>query len=75
MVRREVLEGVGKSINRRTKTAKKECDRFFIYIPVEVARDSAFPFRPEDRLIIKVEKGKNKITVEKLGKGQSSTVG
>ncbi len=39
-----MLEGVGKVINRPTKTAGKTYDKYFIYIPTIVAKDSAFPF-------------------------------
>ena len=41
-----VLKGKGKFINRRTPGYGKIYDRFFIYVPTEVARDSAFPFKP-----------------------------
>jgi len=61
----EVLEGKGKFINRRTRTANKEYDRFFIYVPVEVARDSAFPFKPDDTVTVKIDKTKNKLVVER----------
>jgi len=40
-----VLKGKGKFINRRTPGYGKIYDRFFIYVPTEVARDSAFPFK------------------------------
>lgn len=40
-----VLKGKGKFINRRTPSGGKVYDRFFIYVPTEVARDSAFPFK------------------------------
>jgi len=40
-----VLKGKGKFINRRTPSYGKIYDRFFIYVPTEVARDSAFPFK------------------------------
>jgi len=61
----KVLEGKGKFINRRTRTASKDYDRFFIYVPVEVARDSAFPFKTNDLLTVRVDKGKNRLIVEK----------
>jgi len=61
----KVLEGKGKFINRRTKTASKDYDRFFIYVPVEVARDSAFPFKPEDTVTLKIDRARNKLVVEK----------
>ena len=61
----KVLEGKGKFINRRTRTASKDYDRFFIYVPVEVARDSAFPFKSNELVIVKIDKGKSRLLVEK----------
>ena len=49
-------EGTGRFVNRPTITGKKKYDRFFIYIPTEVARDSSFPFKEGDRLKIRIEK-------------------
>lgn len=61
----KMLEGEGKFTNRRTRTANKDYDRFFIYVPVEVARDSAFPFKPNDTVTVKVDKEKKRVIVEK----------
>jgi len=58
-----VVKGEGTFINRKTPTKGKAYDRFFIYIPTELARDSAFPFKEGDKVRIQVE-GK-KLTVEK----------
>jgi hypothetical protein len=55
--------GVGTFINRRTKTGKKTYDRFFIYVPTEVARDGTFPFTEGDKVQIEI-KGKN-LTITK----------
>ena len=52
--------GVGTFINRRTKTGKKTYDRFFIYVPTEVARDGTFPFVEGEKVEIEI-KGKNLI--------------
>jgi len=49
--------GIGTFINRKTKTGKKSYDRFFIYIPTEVARDGTFPFKEGDKVEIEI-KGK-----------------
>jgi hypothetical protein len=49
-------KGIGRFVNRPTVTGGKRYDRFFIYIPTEVARDSAFPFNEGDRLEVKIEK-------------------
>lgn len=60
-----VLEGKGKFVNRRTVTANKEYDRFFIYVPVEVARDSAFPFKTNEVVTVKIDAEKKRLLVEK----------
>jgi hypothetical protein len=58
-------QGKGKFVNRKTNTSNKEYDKFFIYVPVEVARDGTFPFKPNDVVTIRIDKGKSRIIVEK----------
>jgi len=53
----KMKKGIGTFINRRTKTGKKSYDRFFIYIPTEVARDGTFPLMEGDKVEIEI-KGK-----------------
>ncbi len=53
----KMRKGTGTFINRRTKTGKKTYDRFFFYVPTEVARDSTFPFSEGDKVEIEI-KGK-----------------
>lgn len=48
-------DNVGKVINRPTKAGGKTYDKYFIYIPTSVAKDSAFPFKPGEEVIIKIE--------------------
>ena len=60
-----VLDGRGKFVNRRTKTANKDYDKFFIYIPVEVARDSTFPFKSDQFVRVKIDRRKNRLLVER----------
>lgn len=69
----KMLEGKGKFINRRTRTANKDYDKFFIYVPVEVARDGLFPFKHGDILMIKVDRDGKRVNVEKVKKGKSSS--
>ncbi|MFQ6135485.1 MAG: hypothetical protein ACE5KU_06720 [Nitrososphaerales archaeon] len=59
------LQGVGRLINRPTTTGGKKYDKYFIYIPTEVAKDSQFPFKAGDRLAIQVEPQTNEIKIEK----------
>lgn len=56
----KMRKGIGTFINRRTKTGKKSYDRFFIYIPTEVARDGTFPFKEGEKVEIEI-KGKTLI--------------
>lgn len=56
----KMRKGIGRFINRRTKTGKKFYDRFFIYVPTEVARDGTFPFKEGDKVKIEI-KGKTLI--------------
>jgi len=49
-------EGTGRFVNRPTVTGGRKYDRFFIYVPTEVARDSAFPFKEGEKLKIRIEK-------------------
>lgn len=56
-------EGKGRFINRPTRTGRKTYDKFFIYVPTEVARDGTFPFKVGDEVFIRVEN--NKLTIQK----------
>lgn len=59
-----VVEGQGKLINRKTKTAGKEYDRFFFYIPTELARDGLFPFKEGDKVTIKIDAKGKRVIIE-----------
>jgi hypothetical protein len=61
-----VLEAKGKFLNRKTKTARKDYDKFFIYVPAEVARDNTFPFKPQDVVIVRIDKTKKRLVIEKV---------
>jgi hypothetical protein len=61
-----VQEGKGKFLNRKTKTASKDYDKFFIYVPAEVARDGTFPFKPQDPVTIRIDVAKRRIIIEKV---------
>jgi hypothetical protein len=54
-----VSKGRGKFINRPTKTGRRSYDKFFVYVPTEVARDSAFPFKDGEVVEVEIDaKGK-----------------
>jgi hypothetical protein len=50
-----MIEGKGRFINRPTKTGKGVYDKFFMYIPTEVARDGLFPFKEGDEVLVKID--------------------
>jgi hypothetical protein len=61
-----MLDGEGKFINRPTQTGGKKYDKFFLYVPTEVARDSLFPFKINDRIKVKIDVENRKLIIEKV---------
>ena len=61
-----MLEGKGGFINRPTRTGGKLYDKFFIYVPTEIARDGLFPFKVKDTVKITIDKGNKRLIIEKL---------
>ncbi|MBN1860304.1 MAG: hypothetical protein JW840_02460 [Candidatus Thermoplasmatota archaeon] len=62
-----MIEGKGAFINRPTRTGKKLYDKFFIYVPTELARDSSFPFKTNDELKIRIDQKNRRLILEKTG--------
>lgn len=60
-----MIKGKGKFINRPTKSKKKTYDKFFIYVPTEIARDGLFPFKAGGEADIKIDKAKKRLIIEK----------
>jgi hypothetical protein len=60
-----LIEGKGKFLNRKTKTANKDYDKFFIYVPAEVARDGTFPFKPQDEVVVRVDTAHKRLIIER----------
>lgn len=58
--------GRGRFINRPTKTGAHTYDKFFIYVPTEVARDSAFPFREGDEIDIQIDPRGRRLLVRRV---------
>jgi len=50
--------GKGRFFNRPTVSKGKKYDKFFMYIPTEVARDTNFPLKDGDRIEVEI-KGKD----------------
>jgi hypothetical protein len=61
-----MLESVGKFINRPTQTGGKLCDKFFVYVPTEFARDGTFPFKKNERLKVRIDVENRRLIIEKL---------
>lgn len=48
-------KGKGRFFNRPTISNGKKYDKFFIYIPTEVARDTNFPLKDGDRVEVEIK--------------------
>ena len=59
-----VLQGEGRFVNRPTTTGGKKYDKFFLYIPTEMVRDSQFPFKKGQKVKITADVKRNRLVVE-----------
>jgi hypothetical protein len=60
-----MLQGKGRFINRPSKTGKRIYDKFFVYIPTEIARDGLFPFKAGDEILVKVDPRNRRLILER----------
>ncbi|XES76289.1 MAG: hypothetical protein ACBZ72_08885 [Candidatus Bathyarchaeia archaeon] len=60
-----MLEAEGRFVNRPTSTGGKLYDKFFIYVPTEVARDGLFPFDTNEKVKVKIDANNKRLIVEK----------
>ena len=60
------LKGKGRFINRPTVTGGKKYDKYFVYIPTELAHDSQFPFKTGDDVEISVDAKKKRLIFQKM---------
>lgn len=60
-----MLQGKGRFMNRPSKTGRRVYDKFFVYIPTEIARDGLFPFRAGDEVLVKVDRKLKRLVLEK----------
>ncbi len=69
-----VTMAIGRFINRPTRSGNRTYDKFFIYVPTELARDSSFPFSAGTEVEIAVDLEKRLLMIrafrEKPGKRQ-----
>jgi hypothetical protein len=61
-----MLESESKLVNRPTQTAGKLYDKFYVYVPTEVAKDSAFPFKANEKLKVRIDVENKRLIIEKL---------
>lgn len=61
-----MIENNGRFINRPTTSGGRKYDKFFIYIPTEVARDSHFPFAKGEAVTIRIDLDKNGLSISKI---------
>ena len=60
-----MIRGKGRFVNRPGVSKDKEYPKYFIYVPIEVARDSSFPFKEGDEVEVTIEPKNNRIVIEK----------
>jgi len=51
----KMRKGIGKFVNHPTRTGKKLYDKFYIYVPTQVAKDGTFPFKQEDKVEVEIK--------------------
>jgi hypothetical protein len=61
-----VTRARGRFINRPTKTGRGLYDKFFIYIPTELARDSSFPVKPGQEVEVQIDSLKGILVVQPI---------
>ena len=61
-----MIEAEGRFINRPTKTGGRTYDKFFVYIPTEVARDGTFPFKSGEKVKVKIDVEEKRIIVSNI---------
>ncbi len=58
-----VDKGVGRFVNRPTTTGGRKYDKFFVYVPTEVAKDSQFPFEEGEAVEVRVDAKRKRVIV------------
>lgn len=61
-----LLEGKGRFMNRPTRTGKRVYDKFFVYVPTEIARDGLFPFKAGDEIVVRVDPKLRRVIIERV---------
>ncbi len=61
-----VTRARGRFINRPTKTGRGVYDKFFIYVPTELARDSSFPVKPGKEVDVQIDSAKGILVIQPM---------
>lgn len=61
-----MLEAESKLVNRPTVTGKKQYPKFFVYLPSNIVNDSAFPFKVDDRVKVRIDTENKRLIIEKI---------
>ena len=56
-------------VNRPTETGGKFYDKFYVHIPTSVARDSNFPFKEGEKLVVKINVAREELVISRAKKG------
>jgi hypothetical protein len=64
-------KAIGRVVNRPTITGGKRYDKIFVYIPSQVANDTAFPFETGTKVEVEI-KGKT-LSIKKTEDAESSS--
>lgn len=56
-------KGRGRFVNRPTMTGGKQYDKFFVYVPTEVAKDSQFPFQAGELVEVRIDSKNKRLVV------------
>jgi len=61
-----VLEGETRFLRYEMRVKGRTYEKFLINFPTEVARDSQFPFKPGDRIRVRVDPDRRIVIMEKI---------
>ena len=61
-----VLEGETRFLRYEMRVKGRTYEKFLINFPTEVARDSQFPFKPGDRIKVRVDPDRKIVVMEKI---------
>jgi hypothetical protein len=61
----QMIRGRGRFVNRPGYSKKTKYPKYFIYVPVEVARDTAFPFKEGDEIEVIIDIDSKRLIIEK----------